>query len=84
MKTKGIIRKVDEVGRIIIPSEIRSVLNIDYRDQVEVFLDNNSMIVKKYVPTCIFCGETKNISVFKDKQVCARCLKELSKLNEKE
>ena len=83
MKATGIVRKVDEVGRIVLPVELRSVLGIDNRDSVEIFTEDDKIILKKYEPACIFCGETKNVSVFKNKQVCALCMKELSKLTEK-
>ncbi len=83
MKATGIIRKVDEVGRIVLPSELRAVLDIDNRDSVEIFTEDNKIILKKYEPACIFCGETDNVTLFKNKQICACCLKELAKAAEK-
>ena len=80
MKATGIVRKVDEVGRIVLPIELRSVLGIDNRDSVEIFTEDDRIILKKYEPSCIFCGETKNVYVFKNKQICTKCLKELSAL----
>lgn len=80
MKATGIVRKVDEVGRIVLPVELRSVLGIDNRDSVEIFTEDDKIILKKYEPACVFCGDTKNISVFKNKLVCAHCIKELTKL----
>lgn len=80
MKTVGIIRRVDEVGRISLPSDLRAILNIDNRDYVEIFSEDEKIIIKKHKPSCIFCGETENISEYKNKQICAACLKELTKL----
>ncbi|MBQ7699740.1 MAG: AbrB family transcriptional regulator [Clostridia bacterium] len=82
MKSTGIVRKVDEVGRIVLPIELRCILGIDNRDSVEIFTEDDKIILKKYQPACVFCGSTKNVSVFKNKQVCARCIKDLSKLGE--
>ena len=83
MKATGIVRIVDEVGRIVIPSETRAVLGIDKRDYVEIFTEDNKIILKKYEPACIFCGETDNVTLFKNKQICAACIKELAEAAEK-
>lgn len=82
MKATGIVRKVDEVGRIVLPVELRSVLGIDNRDSVEIFTEDNKIILKKYEPACIFCGSTENVTVFKNKQVCENCVKELMTLSQ--
>lgn len=82
MKATGIVRKVDEVGRIVLPVELRSVLSIDNKDSVEIFTEDDKIILKKYEPACIFCGETKDVLMFKNKQVCSGCAKELSALFE--
>ena len=76
------MRKVDEVGRIVLPVELRSVLGIDNRDSVEIFTEDDKIILKKYEPACVFCGETKKVSLFKNKQVCENCIKELINLTE--
>ena len=81
MKATGIVRKVDEVGRIVLPVELRSVLGIDNRDSVEIFTEDDKIVLKKYEPACIFCGETKDVKVFKNKQVCELCIKEIGKLS---
>lgn len=79
MKTTGIVRKVDELGRIVIPKETREQLYITVRDPLEIFLDEDdlSIILKKYTPGCIFCGEMDDITNFKDKMVCHNCLKDV-------
>lgn len=77
MKSTGIVRKVDELGRIVLPIELRRTLNIAEKDAVEIYVDGASVILKKYEPTCIFCGSSKNIKTFREKNVCANCLKEL-------
>ncbi len=78
MKATGIVRKVDDLGRIVLPIELRRTLDIDIRDPLEIFVDGNSIILKKYTPCCIFCGSDKNVIDFKDKLVCAACRKALS------
>ena len=77
MKSTGIVRKVDELGRIVLPIELRRTLNIAEKDAIEIYVDGSSIILKKYEPTCGFCGNARNISTFREKNVCANCLKEL-------
>ena len=80
MKATGIIRRVDELGRVVIPIEIRNQFNIAVKDQIEIFVDGSSIILRKFEPNCIFCGNSKNLSSYKDKLICLKCLKKLSEL----
>lgn len=77
MKSTGIVRKVDELGRIVLPIELRRTLDIAERDALEIYVDGASIILKKYQPACVFCGESKDIIHFKGKNVCADCRREL-------
>lgn len=81
MKSTGIVRKVDELGRIVLPIEMRRTLDIAEKDALEIYVEGTSVILKKYRPSCIFCDATKNITVFKDKNICPKCLKELRALS---
>ncbi len=78
MKSTGIVRRVDELGRIVLPIELRRTLDISVKDSLEIYVDGTSIMLKKYEPACIFCGSTQDISVFKGKTVCTECLKDLS------
>ena len=78
MKSIGIVRKVDELGRIVLPKELRTTLDINERDALEIYVDGNTVILKKYEPTCIFCNNIKDIINFKGKNICPSCLKEIS------
>ena len=78
MKSTGIVRKVDELGRIVLPIELRRTLDIAERDPLEIYVDGTSIILKKYEPACIFCGDSKDVAIFKGKNVCQSCLKELT------
>ena len=80
MKSTGIVRKVDELGRIVLPIELRRTLDIAEKDSLEIYMDGSSIILKKYQPACVFCDDTKDVTVFHGKNVCARCLKELKGL----
>ena len=80
MKSTGIVRKVDELGRIVLPIELRRTLEIDEKDSLEIYVDGNSVILRKYQPSCVFCGEADDVTVFKGKNICQKCLKELEKL----
>ena len=79
MKSTGIVRKVDELGRVVIPIELRRNLDIDVKDALEIFVDGEHIILKKYAPACIFCGQAKDVSSFKGKNICPACLDELKK-----
>lgn len=77
MKSTGIVRKVDELGRIVIPIELRRTLNIEEKDPLEIYVDGEQILLKKYQPACIFCGEVKEITDFKGKKVCKKCLNDI-------
>ena len=79
MKSTGIVRKVDELGRIVLPIELRRTLDISTKDEVEIYVDGDSVVLKKYSPTCIFCGNSKDVINFKDKNVCQNCVDTLMK-----
>lgn len=81
MKATGIVRKVDELGRVVLPIELRNKFNISVKDPMEIFVDGSSIILKKYEPNCVFCGNKKNLNNYKDKLVCNKCLKNLCDLN---
>lgn len=80
MKSTGIIRRVDELGRIVIPKEIRDQFGIIEKDPIEIFVEGGSIILKQYNPSCIFCGNAKNITVYRDKLLCEKCISTISKL----
>lgn len=77
MKSTGIVRKVDELGRIVLPIELRRTLDIAEKDAIEIYVDGDSIILRKYEPTCIFCGDGRNVENYKGKNICANCMKEL-------
>lgn len=79
MKSTGIVRKVDELGRIVIPIELRRNLDIEIKDPLEIFVESDTIVLKKYAPSCIFCGQAKNIETFKGKNICPDCREELKK-----
>lgn len=79
MKSTGIVRKIDESGRLVVPMELRRTLNLAEGDAVDIFVDGEMIILKKYVPGCIFCGEVNGIINYKGKNVCECCMKELTK-----
>lgn len=80
MKSTGIVRKVDELGRIVLPIELRRTLDIAERDSLEIYMDGSSIVLKKYQPACVFCDDTKGVTLFHGKNVCAKCLRELQSL----
>lgn len=77
MKSTGIVRKVDELGRVVLPIELRRTLDINEKDALEIYVDSSSIILKKYQPACIFCDNAKDVVNYKGKNVCRECLNEL-------
>lgn len=81
MKRTGIVRKLDTLGRYVIPKEIRKQLNIvENQDYLEVFIENNCIVLKKHEATCAFCGSNENTKEFKELHVCSNCISELENL----
>lgn len=80
MKSTGIIRRVDELGRVVIPIEIRNQFEIVEKDPIEIYVDGSSIVLKKFEPNCVFCGNTKNLAKFNDKLICSKCSEKISKL----
>lgn len=79
MKATGIVRKIDELGRIVIPMELRRTLDIKERDPIEIYVDGERIVLIKYKPGCIFCGNTDNVKPFKKTRVCQKCINELKR-----
>ena len=80
MKATGIVRKVDELGRIVLPIELRRTLDIAERDALEIYVEGSSVILKKYGSRCVFCDSSKDVTLFKGKSVCPKCLKEIKNM----
>ncbi len=78
MKSTGIVRRVDDLGRIVLPRELRKLLEINEKDELEIFVDGSFIILQKHQPNCVFCGSSNGVEAFKGKNVCASCFKELS------
>lgn len=77
MKSTGIVRKVDELGRIVLPIELRRTLDIAEKDALEIYVEDSRVVLKKYRPTCIFCDGAKDLAVYRGKNICPECLKTL-------
>lgn len=80
MKSTGIVRKVDELGRVVLPKELRTTLEIKPGDALEIYVDNWDIVMRKYQPACIFCSSMDNVTTFKGKNICEDCLRKLSTL----
>ena len=78
MKSTGIERKVDELGRIVLPIELRRTLGIEEKDRIEIFVDGESIILRKYQPACIFCDNAKDIINYKGKNICPDCIRAMN------
>jgi transcriptional pleiotropic regulator of transition state genes len=74
MKATGIVRKIDELGRIVIPKEIRDKRYIDSGDQLEIYVDEDAVIIKKFQAVCIFCGKKDELTEFSGRSICSACV----------
>lgn len=81
MKSTGIVRKVDELGRVVIPIELRRTLQIEQKDALEIYVDGERIILKKYQPACIFCGNADQVRNYKEKNICVDCLNEMKQVS---
>ena len=77
MKATGIIRKVDELGRIVLPIEIRRTMDIAERDELEIFMDGDQIVLQKFQPSCIFCGSNRGLVTYEGKNLCAECVRKI-------
>lgn len=77
MKATGIVRKVDELGRVVVPVELRRTLGIDIKDPLEIYVDFDSILLKKYEPACILCGSNDELMEYKGKKICRKCIAKL-------
>ena len=81
MKSTGMVRKVDELGRIVLPAEIRQNMDIETRDSLEIYTDGDRIILQKYHPACIFCTNADNLVYFNQKRICPECLAKIKALD---
>jgi transcriptional pleiotropic regulator of transition state genes len=81
MKSTGIVRKVDDLGRVVIPVELRRTLKISEGEALEIYVDSDRVIFKKYEPSCscVFCGNADDTKIFRGKNICPDCYAELAK-----
>lgn len=80
MKSTGVVRKVDELGRVVLPMELRKTMGISDKDALEIFVDSDTIMLRKYEPACIFCQGTDEITYFEGKRICKCCLEKLKEL----
>ena len=78
MKSTGIVRRVDELGRVVIPIELRNKFDIKEKDPIEIYVDGSSIVLKKFEPNCVFCGSTKKLIQFKDTLICSKCSEKIA------
>lgn len=79
MKSTGIVRRVDGLGRIVLPMELRNLLCIGPKDSLEIYMDGSSIVLKKYEPQCVFCDNVGDMVMFNGKNVCKECIEKISK-----
>ena len=79
MLNSGVVRKIDALGRLVIPVELRKTMQWEIGSPVEFYVEDGTVVLKKYEPGCVFCGEASGITNYKGKNICTSCLKELSK-----
>ncbi|MBR6953776.1 MAG: AbrB/MazE/SpoVT family DNA-binding domain-containing protein [Clostridia bacterium] len=81
MKSTGVVRQLDNLGRVVLPIELRRTMGIGVKDLLEVYVDGEDIILRKYQPACLFCGSMENVTEFRGKNICRNCMNELRKGN---
>lgn len=79
MKSTGIVRKIDELGRIVLPIELRRNFDIGEKDALEIYVDQDMIILKKFTRSCVFCNNASDVVEFRGKNICLDCLSQLRK-----
>lgn len=80
MKPAGVVRKVDQLGRIVLPKSLRKRYQMNEGDPVEILVQGDHIILERYRPRCVFCASMENVVDFKEKQICSNCLIEMHRL----
>ncbi|MBO5653256.1 MAG: AbrB/MazE/SpoVT family DNA-binding domain-containing protein [Clostridia bacterium] len=80
MKDTGIVRVIDEMGRLVLPKEMRRKMDIESGDEIEFFTEGDRIVLRKFQPACLFCGGDVALTEYKGKRICGRCLDELKQM----
>ncbi|MDU1597640.1 MAG: AbrB/MazE/SpoVT family DNA-binding domain-containing protein [Clostridium perfringens] len=80
LKSTGVVRKLDQLGRIVLPKELRTVLNLKEKDALEIYVDGEQIILKKYEPACVFCGDAREVVNYRGKNICKKYLEEMKSI----
>ena len=80
LKSTGVVRKLDQLGRIVLPKELRTVLNLKEKDALEIYVDGEQIILKKYEPACVFCRDAREVVNYRGKNICKKCLEEMKSI----
>lgn len=80
LKSTGVVRKLDQLGRIVLPKELGTVLNLKEKDALEIYVDGEQIILKKYEPACVFCGDAREVVNYRGKNICKKCLEEMKSI----
>ena len=81
MKSTGIVRRIDDLGRVVIPKELRNTRKINNKDPMEIFVEGDKIIFKKYEPGCDLCGEVENIEKVNAKSICTACIDKIKQID---
>ena len=82
MKSTGIVRRIDELGRVVLPIELRRAIDIEERDPLEITLDGDCILLRKYQPTCVFCNAEEDLLEYRSKRICRHCLATITTLDD--
>lgn len=80
MKSVGMVRQLDEVGRIVLPKELRRTFGIDNKDSLEIYVEGDNIILRKYEPGCLFCGSADGVITYEDRRICKECIEKMNAL----
>lgn len=84
MKSTGLVRKVDSLGRIVLPIELRRALELEEKDSLEICVDGDDIVLRRYQPACVFCSSTKDVFVYDGRNICRSCVEALNQASKEE
>lgn len=82
MKSTGIVRRIDDLGRVVLPVELRRTLKLEVHDPLEIYIEGDTVVLRKYGAGCVFCGDTREPLTYRGKPICRKCLRELREKTE--
>ncbi len=80
MRATGVVRRVDQLGRIVLPKKLRKEFEFNEKNDIELLIDGDTIVLRKFMPSCVFCNTRDDVNVYKGRNICEKCMDELKDL----